>query len=97
MITEVHGKNNMLDVALEDANRVLKFYVTKEKFLIEGEFMPSPVGLEFFLFVCLFLIYLAFSLQCVFVDMWSPCGACFGVCLPLLVLWPNDSPYLVFP
>ncbi|XP_036973067.1 coiled-coil domain-containing protein 152-like isoform X1 [Acanthopagrus latus] len=35
MITEVHGKNNMLDVALEDANRVLKFYVTKEKFLIE--------------------------------------------------------------
>ena len=57
MITEVHGKNNMLDVALEDANRVLKFYVTKEKFLIEGEFMPSPVGLEDFLFVCLFVCF----------------------------------------
>ncbi|XP_029300889.1 coiled-coil domain-containing protein 152 [Cottoperca gobio] len=34
-ITEVNGKNNMLEIMLEDANRQMKFYLTKEKNLIE--------------------------------------------------------------
>ncbi|KAM9338388.1 coiled-coil domain-containing protein 152 [Symphorus nematophorus] len=34
-ITEVNGKNNILEVMLEDANRLMKFYLTKEKSLIE--------------------------------------------------------------
>ncbi|GAA6233959.1 coiled-coil domain-containing protein 152 [Lates japonicus] len=34
-ITEVHGKNNMLEIMLEDANRLMKFYQTKEKSLID--------------------------------------------------------------
>ncbi|XP_073334559.1 coiled-coil domain-containing protein 152 [Pagrus major] len=34
-ITEVNGRNSMLDVVLEDANRLLKFYVTKEKSVSE--------------------------------------------------------------
>ncbi|XP_035523485.1 coiled-coil domain-containing protein 152-like [Morone saxatilis] len=34
-ITEVNGKNNMLEIMLEDANRLMKFYLTKEKSLIE--------------------------------------------------------------
>uniref|UniRef100_A0A8C4IP92 Uncharacterized protein n=1 Tax=Dicentrarchus labrax TaxID=13489 RepID=A0A8C4IP92_DICLA len=38
-ITEVNGKNNMLELMLEDANRLMKFYLTKEKSLIEGEFL----------------------------------------------------------
>ncbi|XP_051267617.1 coiled-coil domain-containing protein 152-like isoform X2 [Dicentrarchus labrax] len=36
-ITEVNGKNNMLELMLEDANRLMKFYLTKEKSLIEEE------------------------------------------------------------
>ncbi|XP_044030080.1 coiled-coil domain-containing protein 152-like [Siniperca chuatsi] len=34
-ITEVNGKNNVLEIMLEDANRLMKFYVTKEKSLTE--------------------------------------------------------------
>ncbi|XP_076614827.1 coiled-coil domain-containing protein 152 [Chaetodon auriga] len=34
-ITEVNGKNHMLEIMLEDANRLKKFYLTKEKILIE--------------------------------------------------------------
>ncbi|XP_056288404.1 coiled-coil domain-containing protein 152-like isoform X2 [Pseudoliparis swirei] len=34
-ITAVNGKNNMLEVMLEDANRLMKFYLTKEKSLME--------------------------------------------------------------
>ncbi|XP_067430027.1 coiled-coil domain-containing protein 152-like isoform X1 [Thunnus thynnus] len=34
-ITEVNGKNNVLEIMLEDANRLMKFYLTKEKNLIE--------------------------------------------------------------
>ncbi|XP_030599014.1 coiled-coil domain-containing protein 152 [Archocentrus centrarchus] len=34
-ITEVNGKNSMLQIMLEDANRLVKFYQTKEKSLIE--------------------------------------------------------------
>lgn len=36
-ITEVNGRNNMLEIMLEDANRLVTFYQTKEKSLIEGE------------------------------------------------------------
>lgn len=36
-ITEVNGRNSMLEIMLEDANRLVKFYQTKEKSLIEGE------------------------------------------------------------
>lgn len=38
-ITETNGKNNVLEIMLEDANRLMKFYLTKEKSLIEGEFL----------------------------------------------------------
>ncbi|KAM3600024.1 uncharacterized protein V6R79_015931 [Siganus canaliculatus] len=34
-IIEVNGKNNMLEVMLEDANKTMKFYLTKEKRLTE--------------------------------------------------------------
>lgn len=34
-ITEVNGRNNMLEIMLEDANRLVTFYQTKEKSLIE--------------------------------------------------------------
>ncbi|XP_022600159.1 coiled-coil domain-containing protein 152 [Seriola dumerili] len=34
-ITAVNGKNNLLEIMLEDANRLIKFYLTKEKSLIE--------------------------------------------------------------
>ncbi|XP_034403404.1 coiled-coil domain-containing protein 152-like [Cyclopterus lumpus] len=34
-ITAVNGKNNMLEIMLEDTNRLMKFYLTKEKGLIE--------------------------------------------------------------
>ncbi|XP_005725604.1 coiled-coil domain-containing protein 152 isoform X2 [Pundamilia nyererei] len=34
-ITEVNGRNSMLEIMLEDANRLVKFYQTKEKSLIE--------------------------------------------------------------
>ncbi|XP_042364690.1 coiled-coil domain-containing protein 152-like [Plectropomus leopardus] len=34
-ITEIIGKNNVLEIMLEDANRLLKFSLTKEKSLIE--------------------------------------------------------------
>ncbi|XP_041816612.1 coiled-coil domain-containing protein 152-like [Chelmon rostratus] len=34
-ITEVNGKNSMLEIMLEDANRTMKFGLTKEKTLIE--------------------------------------------------------------
>ncbi|XP_071321982.1 coiled-coil domain-containing protein 152 isoform X2 [Trachinotus anak] len=34
-ITEVNGRNNLLEIMLEDANRLIKFYLTKEKSLIE--------------------------------------------------------------
>lgn len=36
-ITEVNGKNSVLEIMLEDANRLVKFCLTKEKSLIEGE------------------------------------------------------------
>ncbi|KAM7369334.1 hypothetical protein PAMP_013609 [Pampus punctatissimus] len=36
-ITEVNGKNNVLEIMLEDANRLVKFYLTKEKSLTEVE------------------------------------------------------------
>lgn len=38
-MTEVNGKNNVLEIMLEDANRLVKFYLTKEKSLIEGEYL----------------------------------------------------------
>ncbi|XP_053195671.1 coiled-coil domain-containing protein 152-like [Scomber japonicus] len=34
-ITEVNGKNNGLEIMLEDANRLMKFYLTKEKSVTE--------------------------------------------------------------
>ncbi|XP_068430825.1 coiled-coil domain-containing protein 152 [Clinocottus analis] len=34
-ITEVNGKNNTLDIMLQDANRLVKFYIAKEKSLVE--------------------------------------------------------------
>ncbi|XP_032395325.1 coiled-coil domain-containing protein 152 [Etheostoma spectabile] len=34
-ITEVSGKNNVLEVMLEDANRLMKFYLAKEKSVVE--------------------------------------------------------------
>ncbi|XP_070706331.1 coiled-coil domain-containing protein 152 [Pempheris klunzingeri] len=34
-ITEINCKNNMLEIMLEDANRLVKFYLTKEKSLTE--------------------------------------------------------------
>ncbi|XP_034752232.1 coiled-coil domain-containing protein 152-like [Etheostoma cragini] len=34
-ITEVTGKNNVLEVMLEDANRLMKFYLAKEKSVVE--------------------------------------------------------------
>ncbi|CAI5666337.1 unnamed protein product [Oreochromis niloticus] len=34
-ITEVNGRNSMLEIMFEDANRLVKFYQTKEKSLIE--------------------------------------------------------------
>ncbi|XP_070781056.1 coiled-coil domain-containing protein 152 [Enoplosus armatus] len=34
-ITEVNGKNNVLEIMLEDANRHMKFYLAKEKSLVE--------------------------------------------------------------
>ncbi|XP_059214237.1 coiled-coil domain-containing protein 152-like [Centropristis striata] len=34
-ITEVSGKNNVLEIMLEDANRLIKYHLTKEKTLIE--------------------------------------------------------------
>lgn len=38
-ITEVNDKNSVLEIKLEDANRLMKFCLTKEKSLIEGEFL----------------------------------------------------------
>lgn len=38
-ITEVNGRNNKLEIMLEDANRLKKYYETKEKSLTEGEFL----------------------------------------------------------
>ena len=38
-ITEVNGKNNGLEIMLEDANRLMKFYLTKEKSVTEGKFL----------------------------------------------------------
>ncbi|KAM7393263.1 hypothetical protein PAMA_008085 [Pampus argenteus] len=34
-ITDVNGKNNVLEIMLEDANRLVKFYLSKEKSLTE--------------------------------------------------------------
>ncbi|KAF1377249.1 hypothetical protein PFLUV_G00198720 [Perca fluviatilis] len=34
-ITEVTGKNNVLEIMLEDANRLVKFYLAKEKCVVE--------------------------------------------------------------
>ncbi|XP_067340840.1 coiled-coil domain-containing protein 152-like isoform X2 [Channa argus] len=36
-ITELNGKNNELEIMLQDANRLVKFYLTKEKSLVEVE------------------------------------------------------------
>lgn len=40
-ITEINGKNSMLKIMLGDANRMMKFYLTKEKSLVEGECYTS--------------------------------------------------------
>ncbi|XP_035464903.1 coiled-coil domain-containing protein 152-like isoform X1 [Scophthalmus maximus] len=40
-ITEVNGKNNLLEVTLEEATRLLKFHQTKEKSLTDGTFANS--------------------------------------------------------
>lgn len=37
-ITEVNRKNNMLEIMLEDANRLQKYNLAKEKSLVEGKF-----------------------------------------------------------
>lgn len=37
-ITEINAKNNMLESRLEDANKLLQFYLTREKSLVEGKF-----------------------------------------------------------
>ncbi|XP_046901312.1 coiled-coil domain-containing protein 152-like [Hypomesus transpacificus] len=43
-ITELKGRNNILEIKLDEADRVLKFAMTKEMFLIEGEW-SDDVGL----------------------------------------------------
>lgn len=37
-VTEVNRKNNMLEIMLEDANRLQKYNLAKEKSLVEGKF-----------------------------------------------------------
>lgn len=37
-VTEVNRKNNVLEIMLEDANRLQKYHLAKEKSLLEGEF-----------------------------------------------------------
>ncbi|XP_074473225.1 coiled-coil domain-containing protein 152 [Sebastes fasciatus] len=34
-VTEVNGKNNVMEIMLEDANRLMKFHLTKERSVIE--------------------------------------------------------------
>lgn len=36
-MTEVTAKNNTLEASLEDANKLLKFYMNKEKSLVDGK------------------------------------------------------------
>lgn len=35
---EINAKNNMLESRLEDANKLLKFYMTREKSIVDGKF-----------------------------------------------------------
>lgn len=59
----MNDKNNILEIRLEDANRLLTFYQTKEKGLIEGEFFCPFIYFEFLkkselchlFFVCIWL------------------------------------------
>lgn len=37
-VTEVNRKNNMLEIMLEDASRLQKYNLAKEKSLVEGKF-----------------------------------------------------------
>lgn len=37
-MTEVTAKNSMLEASLENANKLLKFYMNKEKSLVDGKF-----------------------------------------------------------
>lgn len=37
-VTEVNRKNNMLEIMLEDANRLQKYNLAKDKSLVEGKF-----------------------------------------------------------
>lgn len=38
-VSEVNGKNSMLEMKLEDADRLVKFHQSKEESLTEGEFL----------------------------------------------------------
>lgn len=38
-IAEINAKNNMLESRLEDANKLLEFYKTREKSLVDGKFL----------------------------------------------------------
>lgn len=37
-MTEVTAKNNMLEASLEEANKLLKFYMNKEESRVDGKF-----------------------------------------------------------
>lgn len=39
-VTDLHGKNNSLEIKLEEATRLLNFNLNKVKSLTEGEFPP---------------------------------------------------------
>lgn len=38
-ITEINAKNSMLESRLEDANKLLQFYMSREKSLVDGKFL----------------------------------------------------------
>lgn len=81
-ITEVNGKKNMLEIMLEDANRLLKFYLTKKTSLIEGELLS--LDLKAWSFILLFFLIL----QYIYYKTFQIPVACFGVCMA-----PSDGDF----
>lgn len=43
-ITEINAKNNMLETRLEDANKLLQFYMAREKSLVDGKFFKDVIN-----------------------------------------------------
>lgn len=40
-ITEINAENSMLESRLEDANKLLQFYMSREKSLVDGKFFKD--------------------------------------------------------